>query len=117
MYTKLLSVANLDLVTGMNDVTVGSCAQYDNQNVQINMDQTEVLWQKATSLLPNLKKAQLKCVTVTLRQHPFIRIELEDVKLCNGSKLSVLHHYGHGDFKFLSPGTAITVSQLVRENL
>ena len=102
---------------GMEDVTFGSCGQYDNPNVQVDTNETKELWRKATSLLPNLKKAQLKCETVILRPHPFIRIEQENVELINGSKLSVLHHYGHGDFGFLAPGTAITASQLVRKYL
>ena len=100
---------------GMDDVTLGCCGQYDNQNLQIDVNETEVLWRKATSLLPNLKKAQVKCETIILRPHPFIRIEREDVELIDGSKLSILHHYGHGDFGFLAPGTAITASQLVRK--
>jgi hypothetical protein len=39
----------------MDDVTIGRCSQYDNQNLQVDANDSEVLWREATSLLPNLK--------------------------------------------------------------
>merc|ERR1719362_2549282 len=89
----------------------------DNHNLQVDANDSEVLWREATSLLPNLKKAQIQCETVSLRPHPFIRIEREEVELIDGSNLSIIHHYGHGDLGFLAPGTAITASRLVGEQI
>jgi hypothetical protein len=77
----------------MDDVTIGRCSQYDNQNLQVDANDSEVLWREATSLLPNLKKAQIECETVSLRPHPFIRIEQEEIELIDGSNLSIIHHY------------------------
>ena len=78
----------------MDDVTIGRCSQYDNQNLQVDANDSEVLWREATSLLPNLKKAQIECETVSLRPHSFIRIEREKIELIDGSNLSIIHHYG-----------------------
>ena len=49
----------------MDDVTIGRCSQYDNQNLQVDANDSEVLWQEATSLLPNLKKAQKGTIQVS----------------------------------------------------
>ena len=84
---------NIIFSVGMDDVTIGRCSQYDNQNLQVDANDSEVLWQEATSLLPNLKKAQIECETVSLRPHPFIRIEREEIELIDGSNLSIIHHY------------------------
>ena len=101
----------------MDDVTLGRSYQYNNENLQVDPKDTEVLWRKTASLLPNLKKSQVISENVDLRHHPFIRVEQEEVELTDETKISIVHHYGHGDFGFLAPGTALTASKLVGEHL
>ena len=101
----------------MDNVTLGSSYQYNNENLQVDSKETEVICQKTSSLLPNLKKAQAISENVDLHHHPFIHVERGEVELSNDTKISIVHHYGHGEFGFLAPGTALTASKLVRQHL
>ena len=54
-----------------------------------------------------------------LRPHrTYVRVEKELRILANETNLKIIHHYGHCGYGVLSsPGSSITVSQLVNEAL
>jgi len=120
-WIKFAAYADNDtyIIPGMDYVTLGGCRQYDNYNKDIDLQDSRGIWQRTTSLIPTLKKSQIVCEAVGLR--PFrtaVRVEKESKVLSNGSKLNIVHHYGHCGYGVLaSPGSAITVSQLVNEIL
>ena len=107
------------LFPGMDSVTLGGCRQFGNHQPNIDEDDQKAIWRRVTRLMPNLKKAQFVADGVGLRPHrTSIRVEKEMMTLSNGSILHVVHHYGHCGYGWIvSPGSAITASQLAREIL
>ena len=105
--------------SGMDLVTLGGCRQYDNHRTSVDEDDKKAIWNRVTRLMPNLKKAQFVQDAVGLRPHrTSIRVEKEMMTLSNGSILHVVHHYGHCGYGWIvSPGSAITVSQLARQHI
>ncbi len=100
-------------------VTVGGCRQYENHNKEVDPNDAEGIWNRATSLMPNLKGAKKICDAVGLRPHRgVIRVERQNCVLEDGTELHVVHHYGHGGYGVMvSPGSAVTASRLVGEIL
>ena len=103
----------------MDLVTLGGCRQLDNYNETVDEDDKKAIWKRVTTLLPNLKKAQFVQDCVGLRPHrTSIRVEKEVMALSSGSFLPVIHHYGHSGYGWIvSPGSAITVSQMAADIL
>ena len=99
----------------MDEVTLGGCRQFGNYNNEIDPQDSKAIWQRATQLLPHLKKAKMVKEAVGLRPYRGqIRVEKERVH----PNLTVIHHYGHGGWGvMLSPGTSVTVSKLVGQVL
>ena len=101
----------------MDYITLGGIRQSGNYNVDIDDHDSRGIWQRTTSLVPSLKKSQIICEAAGLRPHrTTVRVEKELKILTNGSYLKIIHHYGHSGYGIMSsPGSAITVSQLVKE--
>lgn len=116
-WIKLAIFADHDtyIIPGVDHVTLGGCRQYDDYNQEVRESDSVGIWERATTLVPSLKKAEVVYEAVGLR--PFrtcVRVEKETMN----NNLHVVHHYGHcGYGMLLSPGTSGTVSQLVQELL
>ncbi len=99
-------------------VTLGGCRQYDDYEHKIRENDSRGIWERVTTLIPSLKKAEVVYEDVGLRPHrTIIRVEKELIPICNGRKeLKVVHHYGHCGYGVMtSPGTASTASKLAQE--
>lgn len=107
------------IIPGADSVTLGGTRQYANYNMEIDENDAKGIWQRTTTLLPNLKKAKVISEHVGLRPHRSqVRVERENRRLANGKMLRLVHHYGHGGHGWaISPGSAITASALVGEVL
>ena len=99
---------------GIDDVKLGGCRQYGNLNENIDPHDSKAIWEKTTSVVPSLKKAKVICEAVGLRPHRgIIRVETEVITLADGSKLPVIHHYGHGGYGVMvSPVSKLLFTKL-----
>jgi glycine/D-amino acid oxidase-like deaminating enzyme len=103
----------------MDYVTLGGCRQYDDYLMEVRENDSNGIWERTTTLVPSLKKAEIVFEAVGLR--PFrtcIRVEKEEMEFGDRRELKVVHHYGHCGYGVMtSPGSAVTVSKLTGELL
>ena len=79
------------IIPSVNSVTLGGCRQYGDFNLQPSAHDSAGIWQRVTTLMPNLKKAQVITEDVGLRPHRgFIRVERETLTLPNDAGGQVL---------------------------
>jgi len=99
---------------GVDNVTLGGCRQHEDHSKELAESDSKAIWQRATTLMPSLKKSRVVREDVGIWPHGSeVRVEVEVMRLKNGEHLSVVHHYGHcGYGVMVSPGTAITASKL-----
>jgi D-aspartate oxidase len=100
-WIKMFFYSNSDtyVIPGMNYVTLGGTRQFDNYNLQVDPHDSAGIWERATQLLPNLKRSDIVREWVGLRPYRDggVRSELEIIK--DGSKqIKVIHNYGHGGY-------------------
>ena len=64
--------------------------------MEIDPNDSRVIWEKTTQLMPSLKKAKVISESVGLRPHRgVIRVEKELKSLQDDTVLPIVHHYGH----------------------
>ena len=96
-------------------VVVGGIRQSNDECLQPRDADRDAIWQRATQIVPSLKRAHIIGDWVGLRpKRDSLRLEAEVLNYSTGS-LKVVHNYGHGSEGIgLSWGTAKKAVSLVR---
>ncbi|XP_076036286.1 D-amino acid oxidase 1 [Oratosquilla oratoria] len=107
------------ILPGFSSITLGGCRQYDSWNAEVNKYDSAAIWERCTSILPSLEKAEIVKEWVGWRPYRYcVRIEKENFPTKNGNTLKVVHNYGHGGYGVLSaPGTAKYAVNLIQDFL
>ena len=97
-------------------VVVGGIKQTGNEDLTPRDVDTNAIWDRACTLVPSLRKAQILGEWVGLRpMRKPLRLESEVMQFDNGA-LNVVHNYGHGGEGIsLSWGTAAHAVRLAKE--
>lgn len=107
------------VIPGFRSVSLGTCSNFDNYNLEWNEFDAQSIKQRCESLLPSLRNAKVVEKRVGLRpyRNP-IRLECEMKDGSYGKPLKIVHNYGHGAYGVMSaPGTAKFAVKLAKDSL
>jgi len=111
------------IIPGRDLVTLGGCRQLESYNEEVDRHDSTAIWERCTSLLPSLHKAEVVKEMVGLRPYrDSVRAEVEEIYLRRptgtSTRLKIIHQYGHGGYGVTSaPGSAKYAVELLQENL
>lgn len=105
--------------SGRGRVTLGGCRNYDNYDLKVRAQDTDMIKENCYAMIPKLASAPELETWVGLRPHRQpVRVEAENIYLPNkrGENLKVVHNYGHGGYGVTTaPGTAKYAVDLFRQ--
>lgn len=107
------------VIPGFRSVSLGTCSNFDNYNMDWNDFDGASIKYRCESLLPSLKGAKVLQKRVGLRpyRNP-IRLECEMRDNRHGKTMKIVHNYGHGAFGVMSaPGCAKAAVALAKDSL
>lgn len=78
------------VIPGIDYVTLGGCRQFESLNEEVDKHDSAAIWDRCTSLLPNLKSAEVVREVAGLRPHrAVVRVEKELHLTHSGRQLKV----------------------------
>jgi D-amino-acid oxidase len=100
------------IIPRRDGVVIGGTAQAHDERLEVDENDAQAIWQKATRLLPQLAGATILAQRVGLRPgRPTVRLEREWLT----PECAVIHNYGHGGAGFtLSWGCAAELLTLAQ---
>jgi len=96
-----------------NDVILGGTAQEGNWDLTPNDEDTKVILERCSKLIPKISKAEILSTSVGLRPgRKEVRLELEEIRI----NQPVVHNYGHGGGGYtVAWGCANEVSKIIED--